>query len=262
MIRALWSAASGMKAQQTNLDVIANNLANVNTSGFKKQRADFEDLLYQIDREPGAPVEPGSTVPTGVQVGLGSRVTGTMRMMGQGTAEVTDNPTDIMIQGDGFFQVTLPNGSIAYTRNGAFSIDGEGQMVTMDGYILEPAVTIPEDTTEMNISDTGIVSVKVADDPLFQEIGEIELARFVNPAGLLAAGKSLFLETDASGAPIVGTPSEDGIGSIVQGTIERSNVQVVEEMVSMITAQRAYEAGSKAIQTADELLAIANSMKK
>lgn len=262
MIRALWSAASGMKAQQTNLDVIANNLANVNTSGFKKQRADFEDLLYQIDREPGAPVETGSTVPTGVQVGLGSRVTGTSRMMGQGTAEVTDNPTDMMIQGDGYFQVILPNGEIAYTRNGAFGVDGEGQMVTSDGYLLEPTISIPEDATEISISDTGIVSVKVADDPLFQEIGEIELARFVNPAGLLAAGKSLFMETDASGAPIVAAPTEEGIGSIVQRTIERSNVQVVEEMVSMITAQRAYEAGSKAIQTADDLLAIANSMKK
>jgi flagellar basal-body rod protein FlgG len=262
MIRALWSAATGMKAQQTNLDVIANNLANVNTAGFKKQRADFEDLLYQIDREPGAPVNPGSTVPTGVQVGLGSRVSGTERIMSTGTVTVTDNATDMMIDGDGYFQVVLPDGDIGYTRNGAWKIDGDGQMVTSDGYLLEPGITIPDDAMEVSISDTGLVSVKQPDDALFQEIGQIELARFVNPAGLLAMGKSLFRETDASGAPIVGQPAEDGVGSLVQGALEMSNVQVVEEMVDMITAQRAYEASSKAIQTADDLLSIANSMKQ
>lgn len=262
MIRALWSAATGMKAQQTNLDVISNNLANVNTAGFKKQRADFEDLLYQIDREPGAPVEPGSTVPTGVQVGLGSRVSGTERIMTTGTVQVTDNPTDMMIRGEGYFQVVLPDGNIGYTRNGAWKIDGDGQMVTSDGYLLEPGITIPENAMEISISDTGVVSVKEPGDALFQEIGQVELARFVNPGGLLAMGKSLFLETDASGAPIVAEPSEDGMGTVVQGSLEMSNVQVVEEMVGMITAQRAYEASSKAIQTADDLLGIANSMKQ
>jgi len=262
MLRALWSSATGMKAQQTNLDVVANNLANVNTAGFKKQRADFEDLLYQVDREPGAPVEPGSTVPTGVQVGLGSRVVGTPRMMSQGTVQVTENPLDLMISGDGFFQVTLPDGSIAYTRNGAFKVDGEGQIVTTDGYLLEPAIVIPDDAEEIMISETGVVSVKVQGDPQGQEIGQIELARFINPAGLLAKGNSLFVETDASGAPIVAVPGEEGLGSIVQGALEMSNVQVVDEMVNMIEAQRAYEASSKAIQTADDLLAIANSMKK
>ncbi len=261
MIRALWSAATGMKAQQTNLDVIANNLANVNTSGFKKQRADFQDLVYQIDREPGAPVEPGSTVPTGVQVGLGSRVAGTGRMMGQGSAQVTENPTDIMIQGPGFFQVILPDGSTAYSRNGAFQVDGQGQFVTTDGYLLEPSIAVPEDAVELTVSDTGVVSVKIPGDTLFQEIGQIELARFVNPPGLLAQGKSLFLETDASGAPMTAYPGEDGMGTIIQGALEMSNVQVVEEMVAMITAQRAYEAGSKAVKTADDMLAIANSMK-
>ncbi|MEA3508549.1 MAG: flagellar basal-body rod protein FlgG [Synergistota bacterium] len=262
MIRSLWSAASGMKAQQTNLDVIANNLANVNTTGFKKQRADFEDLMYQTEREPGVPVEPGSAVPVGVQVGLGSKVVGTGRIMTQGTVQVTDNPTDLMIQGDGYFQVIVPNGEIAYTRSGAFSVDGDGQMVTMDGYLLEPSIVIPDDATEITVSDTGLVSVKVPGDALLQEIGQIELARFVNPAGLSASGNSLFMETDASGAPIAGMPAEEGMGSMVQGSLEMSNVQVVEEMVSMITAQRAYEAGSKAVQTADDLLAIANSMKK
>jgi len=261
MIRALWSAATGMKAQQTNLDVIANNLANVNTSGFKKQRADFQDLVYQIDREPGAPVEPGSTVPTGVQVGLGSRVVGTGRIMGQGSAQVTENPTDIMIQGPGFFQVVIPDGSIAYTRNGALKLDGEGQLVTTDGYLVEPSVSVPEDAVELTVSDTGVVSVRIPGDPLFQEVGQLELARFVNPAGMLAQGKSLFLETDASGAPMIASPGEDGMGTIIQGALEMSNVQVVEEMLAMITAQRAYEAGSKAVKTADDMLAIANSMK-
>lgn len=262
MIRALWSSASGMKAQQTNLDVISNNLANVNTSGYKKQRADYEDLMYQIEREPGAPVEPGSTVPTGVQVGLGTRITGTERMMSQGNVQVSDNPTDLMIQGEGFFQVLMPDGTVSYSRNGAFKIDGDGQMVTNNGYMLEPDITIPEDATDLTISDTGVVSVKVPGDPLNQEIGQIELARFVNPAGLKAIGQSLYVETDASGMPIIGEPGEDGLGAVVQGSLEMSNVQVVEEMVSMITAQRAYEAGSKAVQTADDLLAIANSMKK
>ena len=251
-----------MEAQQTNLDVISNNLANVNTSGFKKQRADFQDLLYQIDREPGAPVETGSVIPNGIQVGLGSKVTGTSRIMGQGTVDVTNSGTDMMIKGSGYFQVVLPSGNIAYTRDGTFTVDGDGQMVTSDGYLLEPAITIPDDATEIDISDTGVVSVKVGDDTDMQEIGDVELARFVNPAGLLAMGKNLFQETDASGAPIVAAPGEDGMGTIVQGSLERSNVEVVEEMVGMITAQRAYEASSKAVQTADDLLAIANSMKQ
>lgn len=262
MIRALWSAASGMKAQQTNLDVIANNLANVNTAGFKKERAEFEDLLYQIDREPGAPVEPGSTVPTGIQVGVGSRVAGTDRLMGQGTVQVTDNPLDLMIQGKGFFQIAMPDGSTAYTRAGSFKVDAQGQVVTSDGYLLEPPITVPEDAMEIAVGENGAVSVKTAGSSAFEEIGQIELARFVNPAGLLAVGKNLFLETDASGAPVVGNPGEDGMGSLVQGSLEMSNVQVVDEMVSLIVAQRAYEASSKAVQTADDMLGIANTLKK
>ncbi|MCX7829084.1 MAG: flagellar basal-body rod protein FlgG [Thermanaerothrix sp.] len=262
MIRSLWSGATGMIAQQTNLDVVSHNLANVNTSGFKKLRADFQDLMYQIDREPGAPVEPASMIPTGIQVGLGSRVAGTSRIMGQGNMQVTGNPTDVAIEGDGFFQVTMPDGTVAYTRDGSWRIDGNGQIVTADGYLLEPAVTVPNNAKEIIISPTGQVSVLLPGDPNPQEIGQIQLARFVNPGGLKALGKNLFIETPASGAPIVGNPGEEGLGNTIQRTLEMANVQVVEEMVNMIVAQRAYEANSKTISTADELLRIANNLRR
>ncbi|ACZ19379.1 flagellar basal-body rod protein FlgG [Thermanaerovibrio acidaminovorans DSM 6589] len=262
MIRSLWSGATGMIAQQTNLDVVSHNLANVNTAGFKKLRADFQDLMYQIDREPGAPVEPASMVPNGIQVGLGSRVSGTSRIMGQGNMQVTGNPTDVAIEGDGFFQVTMPDGTVAYTRDGAWRIDGNGQIVTADGYLLEPAVTVPNNAKEIIISPTGQVSVLLPGDQNPQEIGQIQLARFVNPGGLKALGKNLFIETPASGAPIVGNPGEEGLGTTIQRTLEMANVQVVEEMVNMIVAQRAYEANSKTIATADELLRIANNLRR
>ena len=262
MLRALWTSASGMIAQQTNLDVTTNNLANVNTSGFKKKRADFADLLYQINREPGAPVEPASMVPTGVQVGLGVRVVGTPRIMTQGNLQVTDRPLDITIEGDGFFQVLQPNGEVAYTRAGSWNLDGEGQVVNTDGLLIEPAILIPEDATEIMISPEGLVSVKIDGQPEPEEIGQIELARFVNSGGLRAIGKNLFLETAASGAPIVGNPGDEGLGQVHQGILEMSNVQVVDEMVNLIIAQRAYEANSKGVQTADELLRIANGLKR
>ncbi len=262
MLRALWTSASGMIAQQTNLDVTTNNLANVNTSGFKKKRADFADLLYQINREPGAPVEPASMVPTGVQVGLGVRVVGTPRIMTQGNLQVTDRPLDITIEGDGFFQVLQPNGEVAYTRAGSWNLDGEGQVVNTDGLLIEPAILIPEDATEIMISPEGLVSVKIDGQPDPEEIGQIELARFVNSGGLRAIGKNLFLETAASGAPIVGNPGDEGLGQVHQGILEMSNVQVVDEMVNLIIAQRAYEANSKGVQTADELLRIANGLKR
>jgi flagellar basal-body rod protein FlgG len=251
-----------MIAQQTNLDVVSNNLANANTAGFKKIRADFEDLLYQIDREPGAPVEPDSMVPTGIQVGLGTRVVGTNRIMTAGNLQVTGNPLDVAIEGDGFFQVVLPNGEIAYTRDGSWSIDGEGQMVTSNGYLLDPAIVIPEDALEVVISATGDVSVTLPDEVDPQNVGQLELARFVNPAGLKAVGKNLFLETPASGDPIVAEPGDEGMGTTIQTILEMSNVQVVEEMVNMIVAQRAYEANSKTIQTADNLLQIANGLRR
>ena len=261
MIRSLYSGATGMIAQQTNLDVVSNNLANANTAGFKKIRADFEDLLYQIDREPGAPVEPNSMIPTGIQVGLGTRVVGTNRIMTAGNLQVTGSELDVAIEGDGFYQVTLPSGDIAYTRDGSWSQDGEGQIVTSNGYLLEPGITIPEDTLEIVISTTGDVSVTLPNETDPQNVGQIELARFVNPAGLKAMGKNLFLETPASGAPIVANPGDEGMGTTMQTILEMSNVQVVEEMVNMIVAQRAYEANSKTIQTADSLLQIANNLR-
>lgn len=262
MMRSLWTGATGMVAQQLNIDVISNNLANVNTTGFKKIRADFEDLLYQIDREPGAPVEVGAVVPTGVQVGLGARVVGTNRLMMPGNLVETQGDFDLAIEGDGFFQVILPNGEIAYTRDGSWRRDGEGQIVTSNGYLLEPNIVIPDEATSITIGPTGIVTITTADDPEQQEVGEIELVRFVNPGGLRAMGKNLFQQTDASGEPIAGAPGEEGIGTLLHGFVEMSNVQVVEEMVNMIVAQRAYEANSKTIQTADDLLRIANALKR
>jgi flagellar basal-body rod protein FlgG len=251
-----------MIAQQTHLDVVANDLANVNTSGFKKIRADFQDLIYQINREPGAPVEPDSMIPTGIQVGLGTKVVGTTRMFSQGSLQVTDNPTDVAITGEGFFQVTLPDGTIAYTRDSNWKIDANGQVVTHDGYLLEPAVVIPDDATDFSVSPTGAITVRVVGAVEPEEVGQLELARFINPAGLRAVGKNLFIETAASGAAIVGNPGDEGYGTVEQNALEMSNVQVVEEMVEMIVAQRAYEANSKTISTADEFLRIANNLRR
>jgi flagellar basal-body rod protein FlgG len=251
-----------MIAQQTHLDVVAHNLANVNTSGFKKLRADFQDLIYQINREPGVPVEPDSMIPTGIQVGLGVKVAGTTRIFMQGSLQTTDNPTDLALTGDGFFQVTMPDGTIAYTRDSNWKIDANGQLVNHDGYLLEPAVVVPEDAADFAVSQTGAITVKMPGAVLPEEIGQIELVRFVNPAGLRSLGRNLFLESAASGAPVVGNPGDEGYGAIEQRTLEMSNVQVVEEMVEMIVAQRAYEANSKTITTADEFLRIANNLRR
>ena len=252
-----------MIAQQTHLDVVTHNLANVNTQGYKKRRADFEDLMYQIYREPGAPIEGGSVVPTGVQVGLGTRVTATPSFMVQGNFQITDGVLDwAIIDDNGFFQVNLGNGNIGYTRGGSWQIDDQGQIVNEDGYLLEPAITIPNDAQEIQLSPTGVVSVRIAGETALQELGQIELARFINPVGLRAIGDRLFVQTDASGEPITGVPGEDGMPQVRQNVIEMSNVQVVEEMVEMIVAQRAYEANSKGIQTADDLLRIANGLKR
>lgn len=263
MLRSLWSSASGMIAQQTNLDVVSHNLANVNTTGYKKRRADFQDLLYQIDRQPGTPVDPASTIPTGVQVGLGTRVIGTPSFMTEGNLQVTDNPLDWTIAGgQGFFQVTMQDGAIGYTRAGAWQVDGDGQVVNHEGLLLEPAILIPEDAVQIMLSNDGTVSVQLAGQAATQEIGQLELARFINPAGLLAVGSNLFVETDASGPPILAEPGVDGMSEVRQGVLEMSNVQVVDEMVGMIVAQRAYEANSKGVQTADDLLRIANGLKR
>jgi flagellar basal-body rod protein FlgG len=262
MLRSLWTGASGMIAQQTHLDVVSHNLANVNTAGFKKIRTDFHDLLYQINREPGVPVDPDSMIPTGIQVGLGAKVSGTTRIFAQGSFQMTDNDTDFAIAGEGFYQVTMPDGAIAYTRDSNWKIDAGGQIVTHDGYLLEPAIVVPEDAIDFSVSQTGLVTIKLPGDPAAQEIGQIELARFINPPGLRSIGRNLFLETDASGEPVVGNPGDEGYGTIEQKTLEMSNVQVVEEMVEMIVAQRAYEANSKTIATADEFLRMANNLKR
>ena len=263
MLRSLWTSASGMIAQQTHLDVVTHNLANVNTQGYKKRRADFEDLMYQIGREPGSPVEPNSLVPTGIQVGLGTRVIATPSFMVQGNYQITDGPLDWAIDGEGaFFQVDLGNGQIGYTRAGSWQIDDQGQIVDENGLLLEPAIVVPDNAEAITLSPTGLISAKIYGETELQELGQLQLARFVNPTGLRAYGDRIFIETPASGQPILGNPGEDGMPKVRQNVLEMSNVQVVEEMVEMIVAQRAYEANSKGIQTADDLLRIANGLKR
>ena len=262
MMRALWSAASGMIAQQLNVDTIANNLANVNTAGFKRQRVDFQDLMYQATRLPGSPVASGVEVPTGIQVGLGVRAAATTKIFAQGTFQNTSNPLDLCIEGDGFFQVLKPSGEITYTRAGTFKLDSNGNLVTSDGYPMEPPIAIPTDAESISIGGDGTVAVILAGDTAPQEIGQITLARFANPAGLLNIGHSLYAETASSGAPQTGAPGSSGFGQMAQGVLELSNVEVVEEMVNMITAQRAYEANSQAIKIADDMLQLANNVRR
>lgn len=262
MIRSLWTAASGMQAQTLNIDVIANNLSNVNTAGFKRSRAEFQDLLYETMRAPGVTSAGGNQVPTGIQIGHGTRTVATQRLFTQGDFQHTQNDLDLAIEGAGFFQILQPNGEIAYTRAGNFKIDGEGRIVTPDGYLIEPNITIPVDTLAVAIGTDGTVSIMQAGQPAPVDIGNIELASFVNPAGLDSIGRNLFLLTQASGDAIVGTPGEEGYGTLAQGYLEMSNVSVVDEMVNMITAQRAYEINSKAIQAADDMLQTANNLKR
>ncbi|NLM68942.1 MAG: flagellar basal-body rod protein FlgG [Firmicutes bacterium] len=262
MMRALWTAASGMNGQQYKIDITANNLANVNTTGFKKSRVDFQDLLYQTVRYAGTPVTAGAQIPTGIQVGHGVRPVATQRLFTQGTFQQTDNPFDLVIEGDGFFQVLLPDGTIAYTRDGAFKRDSDGRLVTSDGFPLEPEIRIDDDALSVNIGSDGTVSIQMPGSDHPQTVAKIQLARFVNPAGLKSDGRNLYSATAASGEPIVGEPGLDGFGNIAQGYLEMSNVQVVEEMVSMIVAQRAYETNSKAIQAADEMLQTANNLRR
>lgn len=264
MMRSLWSAASGMKAQQQNIDVVAHNLANVNTYGDKKVRAEFQDLVYQTLRAAGAESGDGTTYPTAMQIGLGTRLAATNRVFTQGNLQTSENPTDVAIEGEGFFRVELPDGTIAYTRDGSFKLDEQRRMVTSDGYPLADGITIlenaPSDT--IVISSTGAVSCTVMPAGTVNPVGQIQLARFVNPAGLTAMGKNLFLESAASGEAILNNPGTDGTGTLLQNTLEMSNVQVVEEMVNMIVAQRAYESNSKAITTSDSMLEIANGLKR
>lgn len=262
MIRSLSIAASGMAAQQLNIDVIANNLANVNTAGFKKSRADFQDILYQNVRAAGTQESQGSMVPTGIQIGLGTRAAGTQKIYTAGDVKSSDNPLDVAIEGNGFFQIQMPDGSTAYTRDGSFKLDDRGRLVTSDGYPLSPEITIEADATGISIASDGTVSVTKSGSTTAEQKGQIQLAKFLNPAGLSSKGRNLAVATAASGQPIVESAGVNGMGTVAQRYLEVSNVQVVDEMVNMITAQRAYEVNSKAIQTSDDMLNIANGLKR
>jgi flagellar basal-body rod protein FlgG len=262
MIRALFTAATGMQAQQLNVDVISHNLANVNTTGFKRSRADFQDLLYQTLRQAGAASSNQTEVPTGIQLGLGTRTAAVQRLFVQGDFQHTQNQLDVAIDGDGFFQVLHPNGNVVYTRAGAFKLDSQGRVVSSDGYPLEPELTIPNNATSISIAPDGTVSVLQAGNPAPQQVGQIRLVNFANPAGLSGEGRSLFRTTTASGEPQEGAPGSDGLGPLSQGFLEVSNVSVVEEMVNLITGQRAYEINSKAIQAADEMLQVTSNLRR
>jgi len=255
---ALYVAKTGVTAQDTQLKVISNNLANVSTVGFKKDRAVFEDLLYQVRRQPGADSANGSQLPSGLQVGNGVRVVGTQKLFTTGEIQVTDQTFDVAINGRGFFQVTLPNGDTAYTRNGQFHLNGNNELTTAEGFLIEPAITLPAEVQTFTVGVDGTVQVVTAGNQTPQTIGQLDLADFVNPTGLQAVGQNLFLETAASGAPQVAQPGTAGLGQTQQGMLEGSNVNSVEELVNMITTQRAYEVNSKVISTADEMLSYIN----
>lgn len=260
MIRSLYTGTTGMNAQQLNLDVIANNLANVSTTGFKKSRADFQDLMYQIMKVPGSQTSVDTESPSGIQVGLGVRPAAVQKLFTQGDLIQTGNELDVAIEGAGFYQVDLPNGEIAYTRAGAFKRDSDGRMTTSDGYPITPGITIPDDARQITISETGVVSAIIGDETTSTEIGNFETVTFTNNGGLLAVGKNLFRETDASGTAQAGTPGDDGYGLLLQSFLEGSNVNIVEEMATMITTQRAYEINSKSIQTSDEMMQTTNNL--
>lgn len=256
------TAATGMSAQQMNIDNIANNLANVNTTGFKKTKVEFQDVLYQNYRKAGTASAIGAQIPTNLAIGYGVKPVATVREFSVGDFSPTENPLDIAISGDGFFQIEMPDGTIGYTRDGSFKMSADGELVTSDGFRMTPGITIPEDASAVSVSLDGAVSVQLVGTTDPQEVGNIELARFVNPAGLSAVGHNLFVETPASGEAILGTPSQDGLGKLEQGYLELSNVQLVDEMVNMIVAQRSYEINSKVIQTGDEMSQIANNLKR
>ena len=261
-MRSLSIAGTGMLAQQTNVDVISNNIANMNTTAFKRQRAEFQDLLYQQVSRPGA--ASGGTeakVPTGIQIGAGVKTGGVYRIATQGALQQTDNRYDVAIQGRGYFQVTLPSGETAYTRDGSFQLSDQGELVTTDGYQVQPGITIPQEAVDVTISKTGEVQVKVAGDPNMQTVGQLQLATFINEAGLEAQGGNLFLETAASGQATVAAPGEPGLGTLTQGFVESSNVNPVSEITSLITAQRAYEMNSRVVKTADEMLQTTSQLR-
>jgi flagellar basal-body rod protein FlgG len=263
MIRALFSAASGMNAQQTNVDNIAHNLANANTVGFKMRRAQFQDLLYQTVTQPGAAAGAQTIVPSGLQLGLGTRTVSNAVSFSQGSFSATNNPLDLVIEGRGFFQVRRPTGEIAFTRAGQFHLDRDGNLVTMDGDPLEPQITLPPEAQNVSVAADGTVSFALPGQPNAQLAGQIQLANFANPAGLNSLGRNLYLTTDASGEPTVGNPGgQEGLGSLLQGYVEQSNVSVVEEFINLIVSQRAYEANSKVVRAADEMYGQVNNMSR
>ena len=254
MIRSLWISKTGLDAQQTQMDVISNNLANVSTNGFKRSRAVFEDLLYQNIRQPGAQTSQQTQLPSGLQLGTGVRPVATERIFSQGNLQQTTNDKDIAIQGAGFFQVLMPDGTTAYTRDGSFQVDSQGQLVTSSGFAVQPAITIPANAESFTVGRDGTVSVTTTGSAATTQVGTLQLATFINTAGLQAKGENLYVETAASGNPTVNTPGTNGAGLLSQGYVETSNVNVVEELVNMIQTQRAYEINSKAITTSDQML--------
>ena len=259
MSQALWIAKTGLEGQQNRLSVISNNLANVNTTGFKRARAVFEDLLYQNLRQAGGQSSQETELPTGLSLGTGVRTVATQKLHTQGNLIQTNNTFDTAIQGKGFFQILKPNGDIGYTRNGEFQVNSTGQLVNSAGYRVQPDIIIPENALSITIGSDGIVSVTQPGNPAPAQVGAIQLADFVNPAGLQPMGGNLYVETGASGSPIVGNPDSNNLGSLIQGSVESSNVNVVEELVNMIETQRAYEMNSKAISTADQMLQYVNN---
>ncbi|PIQ37296.1 MAG: flagellar basal-body rod protein FlgG [Lysobacterales bacterium CG17_big_fil_post_rev_8_21_14_2_50_64_11] len=259
MFPALWIAKTGLDAQQTRMAVISNNLANVNTTGFKRSRAAFEDLLYQDLRQAGGQTSEQTEAPSGLAVGTGVRVVGTQKLFTQGNISQTNNPLDVAIQGRGFFEVLLPDGTQAYTRDGTLQIDSDGQVVTSSGYRIQPEITLPNNAQSVTIGSDGTVGVQIAGQAAPQQVGTLQIVDFINPSGLTPRGENLFLETAASGTPQPGTPGLNGLGTVLQGALETSNVNVVEELVSMIETQRAYEMNSKAISASDSMLQFLNT---
>jgi len=259
MMRSLLTAATGMEAQQVNIDTIANNLANVNTTAFKRSRANFHDLLYQTLRAPGQSATTGTVVPSGIQIGAGTKLASVDKLFKEGGIKVTDRNLDVMIEGNGFFRIQKDDGSIGYTRDGHFDKDSNGRLVTADGFPLVPEIIVPQGATDFHIGIDGVVNVKV--DGETQEIGQLQLASFINPSGLQSVGRNLYIPSRASGDPVVGVPNQNGIGRVAQNQLENSNVDIVEEMVNMITGQRAYEINSKMIQTGDQLLQTTNNIR-
>ncbi len=260
MIRSIYTGTTGMNAQQLNIDVISNNLANVSTTGFKKSSNEFQDLLYEKITVPGSPTSTDTESPTGISIGVGVRPAAVSKVFSQGELQQTENDLDVAIDGQGLFQIETPEGDTAYTRAGAFKLDSSGQIVNSNGYTVLPAITIPEGSKDIVISDTGIVSATLSGETESSELGTIEIATFINPSGLLSGGNNLLYETTSSGTPAVSTPGSAGYGTLIQGFLEGSNVNIVQELTNLITAQRAYEINSKSIQTSDEMMQTTNNL--